>query len=77
MISEKSIRSLQKNVTGMDRHTDLIALRSIAAEERLIRILHVEVRLDLACSRTTDLARNFAVIIVAFATAFATDDAIP
>ena len=60
----------------MDSHTDLIAVRSIAAEERLIRILHVEVRFDLVCSRTTDLARNFSEII-AFATAFATDDAIP
>jgi hypothetical protein len=60
----------------MDRHTDLIALRSIAAEERLIRMLHVEVRSDLGCSRTTDLARNFSKMI-AFATAFATDDAIP
>ena len=60
----------------MDRHTDLIAVRSIAAKERLIRILHVEDRFDLVYSRTTDLACNFSEII-AFATAFATDDAIP
>lgn len=42
MIYEKSIRVYKKKVTGMDRHTDLIALRSIAAEERLIGILHVK-----------------------------------
>jgi len=47
-------------------------LRSIAAEEQLIRILHVEDRFDLGCSKTTDLARNFSEMIT-----FATDDAIP